>query len=80
MIEHKIQLTDDTPRRSKAYPTPHALRQMQKQDITKLMGTGVIRESESFYASLGDIVKKEQVKVSLCKLQKVKSCLNIQSS
>ena len=58
LVEHKVNLTTTEPIKSKAYPTPYALRETVKEEISKMCQMGVIRPSESPYASPIVIIKK----------------------
>ena len=73
--EHRIDLTTDTPVRSKPYPVPHAIRESLKMDIDAMLEMGVIQKSSSPYASPVVIVKKSDGSNRICidyrKLNKV---------
>ena len=58
LTEHSVHLTSDVPVRSRANPTPHATRQVVKQEIEAMLQLGVIESSESAYASPIVLVKK----------------------
>ena len=51
LAQHHIKLTSDDPVRSKPYPVPYSMRESLKKDIADMMKMGVIRESDSPYAS-----------------------------
>ena len=51
IIEHKIKLTDNNPVRSRPYPLPYALRENLKREIQDMLSLGIIRESNSPFAS-----------------------------
>ena len=51
IIEHKIELTDINPVRSRPYPLPYALRENLKKEIEDMLSLGIIRESNSPFAS-----------------------------
>ena len=42
MIEHKIELTDNNPVRSRPYPLPCALRENLKREIEDMLSLGII--------------------------------------
>ena len=66
MIEHKIELTDNNPVRSQPYPLPYALREDLKREIQDMLSLGIIRESNSPFASLIVIVKKKDGSDPIC--------------
>ena len=66
MIEHKIELTDNNPVRSRPYPLPYALRENLKREIEDLISLGIIRESNSPFASPIVIVKKKDGSDCIC--------------
>ena len=59
MIEHKIELTDNNPIKSRPYPLPYAMRKILKKEIEDMLSLGIIRESNSPFASPIVIVKKD---------------------
>ena len=59
MIEHKIELTDNNPDRSRPYSLPYALRENLKREIEDMLSLRIIRESNSPFASSIVIVKKK---------------------
>ena len=73
LVQHPINLTSNEPVRSKPYPVPYSMRESLKKDIDDMMKMGVIRESNSPYAS--PVVKKrdgsDRVCVDYCKLNKL---------
>ena len=77
LVEHKIQLTDSTPIKSKPYKVSPKERQIIEEQITEMLEQGVIRPSQSPYSSPIVLVKKkgEKEKVRFCvdyrKLNKV---------
>ena len=50
MIEHKIELTDNNPVRSRHYPLPYAMRENLKKKIGDMLSLAIIRESNSPFA------------------------------
>ena len=66
MIEHKIELTDNNPVRSRPYPLPCALRENLKREIEDMLSLGIIRESHSPFASPIVIVKKKDGSNRIC--------------
>ena len=61
LVQHHINLTSSEPVRSKPYPVPYSMRESLKKDIDDMMKMGVIRESNSPYASPVVFVKKRMV-------------------
>ena len=66
MIEHKIELTDNTPVRSRPFPLPYAMRENLKREIEDMLSLGIIRESNSPFASPIVIVKKKDKSNRIC--------------
>ena len=66
MIEHKIELTDNNPVRSRPYLLPYALRENLKREIEDMISFGIIRESNSPFASPIVIVKKKDGTNRIC--------------
>ena len=66
MIEHTVHLTSDVPMRSRAYPVPHATREVVKAEIESMMKLGVIEQSESPYASPIVLVRKSDGSNRFC--------------
>ena len=60
MIEHKIEITDNSPVRSRPYPLPYALRENLKTEIEDMLSLRIIRESNPPFASPIVIVKKKK--------------------
>ena len=52
MIERKIELTDNNPVRSRPYPLPYAMRENLEKEIKDMLSLGIMRESDSPFASL----------------------------
>lgn len=73
--EHKVDLTSETPIRSKPYMVPHAIRESLNKDIQTMLDMNIIRESSSPYASPVVIVRKPDGSNRVCidfrKLNKV---------
>ena len=59
MIKHKIELTENNLVRSRPYPLPYAKRENFKKEIQDMLSLGIIRESNSPFASPIVIVKKK---------------------
>jgi len=66
LVQHHINLTSNEPVRSKPYPVPYSMRESLKKDIDNMMKMGVIRESNSPYASLVVVVKKKDGNNRVC--------------
>ena len=64
--EHTIRLVDNTPFRMKQYPIPFHSREAVAKEIEEMLKTGVIRHSDSPYASPITVVKKKDGKIRLC--------------
>ena len=64
--EHTIRLVDNTPFRMKQYPIPFHSREAVAKEMEEMLKTGVIRHSDSPYASPINVVKKKGGKISLC--------------
>ena len=59
MIEHKIELTENNQVQSWPYPLPYAMRENLRKEIEDMLSLGIIRESNSLFASLMVVVKKK---------------------
>ena len=74
LIEHRIIQNNEDPVRFEPYPLPQAVRGELKREIKDMLELGIIRESESPYASPIVIVKKKdgsnRICVDYCKLNK----------
>ena len=66
MIEHKIELTNNNPVRSRPYPLPYAMRENLKREIQDMLSLGIIRESNSPFASPIVIVRKKDGSDRIC--------------
>lgn len=64
--QHQINLTSDEPVRSKPYPVPYSVRETLKKDLDDMIKMGVIRESNSPYASPVVVVKKKDSSNRVC--------------
>ena len=63
---HHIKLTSDVPVKSKPYPIPHALREALHDELLEMEQLGIIRKSNSPYASPVVIVKKKDGSNRIC--------------
>ena len=66
MIEHKIELTDNNPVRSRPYPLSYALRENLKREIEDMITLRIIRELNSPFTSSIVIVKKKDGSDRIC--------------
>ena len=66
LIQHHINLTSNEPVGSKPYPVPYSMRESLKKDIDDMMKMGVIRESNSPFASPVVVVKKRDGSNRVC--------------
>ena len=66
VIEHKIDLTDDSLIRCEPYPLLYAKRGEIREKIKNMMDTGIVRESSSLYASPLVVVKKKDGSNRMC--------------
>jgi len=66
LVQHHINLTSNEPVRSKPYPVPYSMRESLKNDTDDTMKMGVIRESNSPYASPVVVVKKKDGSNRVC--------------
>jgi len=66
LVQHHINLTSNEPVRSKPYPVPYSTRESLKKDIDDMLKMGVIRESNSPYASPVVVVKKKDGSNRVC--------------
>ena len=75
LIEHEIKVTSNDPVRSSPYVVPFAVRDSLKKDIEEMLQMGVIRRSNSSYASPVVVVKKpdgsDRVCIDYRKLNKI---------
>ena len=66
LAEHEIKLTNDTPIKSKAYPTPYGLQKEIDKEIESMMKSDIIERSEAAYAAPLVMVKKADGTNRLC--------------
>ena len=66
LAQHHMKLTSDEPVRSRPYPVPYSMRELLKKDIADMIKMGVIRESDSPYASPVVVVKKKDNTNRVC--------------
>ena len=66
LIQHHMNLMSNEPVHSKPYTVPYSMRESLKKDINDMMKMGVIRESNSPYASPVVIVKKKDGSNRVC--------------
>ena len=59
LAQYHIKLTSDEPVRSTPYPVPYSMRESLKKDVADMIKMGVIRQSDSPYASPVVVVKKK---------------------
>ena len=64
--EHQINLTTDEPIRGKAYPLPHAMKEVLDKEIDMMLKMNVIEPSTSSYASPVVMVKKQDGSTRVC--------------
>ena len=72
-IEHKIELIDNNSVRSRPYPLPYAMRENLKKEIQDMLSLGIIRESNSPFASPIVIVKKKDGSDRICEIKQAHS-------
>lgn len=65
-VKHHIRLKDDTPFKERPRPIHPSDREAVKQHLRELLDAGVIRESESPFASPLVLVRKKNGKIRLC--------------
>ena len=66
IIEHRVRLVDDRPIRCKPYALPYAVRGEIREEIQEMISNGVVRESNSPYASPMVVVKKKDGSNRIC--------------
>jgi len=66
LVQYHINLTSDEPVTSKPYPVLYSMRESLKKDIDDMLKMGVIRESNSPYASPVVVVKKKDGSNRVC--------------
>lgn len=66
VAEHRVKLSNDQPVVSKPYAVPHSLRESLKSDLEEMQRMGIIRPSDSPYASPIVIVKKKDGSNRIC--------------
>ncbi|XP_035770170.1 uncharacterized protein LOC118455412 [Neolamprologus brichardi] len=66
VVKHHIRLIDDTPFKERSRPIHPNDREAVKQHLKELLNAGVIRESESPYASPIVVVRKKDGSIRLC--------------
>ncbi|KAK7893154.1 hypothetical protein WMY93_022306 [Mugilogobius chulae] len=65
-VKHHIRLQDDTPFKERSRPIHPSDREAVRQHLRELLDAGIIRESESPFASPVVVVKKKNGKIRLC--------------
>ena len=65
-IKHRVELTENEPIRSKPYPLPYTVREELRGEIKEMTSLGIIRESNSSYASPVVNVKKKDGSNRVC--------------
>lgn len=65
-VKHHIRLHDQTPFKERSRPIHPSDREAVKQHLRELLDAGIIRESESPFASPVVVVKKKNGKIRLC--------------
>jgi len=65
-VKHRIHMTDDIPVRLPHRRVPPHLQQEVKEHLQKLVRQGIVRESNSPYASQAVIVRKADKSIRLC--------------
>ena len=75
LVEHKTELVEDDPIRSKSYPIPYNLRESLREDIEKIIEMRVIGKSDSICSSSIVIVHKKygtnRICVDFCQINKL---------
>ena len=66
IIEHRVHLIDDCPIRCRSYALPCAVRGKIQEEIQEMINTGIVRESNSPYASPMVVVKKKDGSNRIC--------------
>ncbi|CAI5671364.1 unnamed protein product [Oreochromis niloticus] len=66
VVKHHIRLNDDMPFKERSRPIHPSDREAVKQHLKELLDAGVIRESESPYASPIVVVRKKDGSIRLC--------------
>lgn len=66
VVEHRIDLYDDTPFKEKIRPIPPGMYEELKSHIAELISAGVIRKSNSPYSSNIVLVRKSDGNLRLC--------------
>ena len=76
LAEHRIDLTSDVPVRRTPYPVRFALKPLLKKELQQMEDLGIIRNSDSPYASPVVIVKKKdgsnRIFIDFRRLNKIK--------
>lgn len=65
-VKHHIRLQDETPFKERSRPIHPSDREAVRQHLRELLDAGIIRESESPFASPVVVVKKKNGKIRLC--------------
>ena len=66
IIQHHIELTSDTPVRTKQYPIPYHAEEKIEHEIENMLAHDIIRPSNSPYCSPMTIVTKKSKEIRLC--------------
>ena len=64
--EHSITLTSSEPIRGKAYPLPHAMKEILDKELDTMLNMGIIEPSTASYASPIVMVKKPDGSTRVC--------------
>ena len=66
LIEHMVHLVDDRSIRCRPYALPHTVLRKIQEEIQEMIKTGIVRESNSSYASPMVIVKMKNGSNCIC--------------
>ena len=66
VIQHGVNLTDDTPIHCKPYPLPYTMREELRNEVDSLLEMGAVRPSTSPYAWPIVIFKKKDGSNKVC--------------
>ena len=66
VIQHRVKLTDDTPKHCKTYPLLYAMREELRNEVDSMLEMRVVRPSTSPYASPIVMVKKKDGSNRVC--------------
>jgi len=66
IVEHKVELIHDEPKKSKPYPIPYRMQEVVDKEIADMLAMGIIEPSDAPYASPLVLAKKPNGTFRVC--------------